>query len=409
MTGIKQAEFTAGQRKMKVYLDYSATTPLDKAVFDEMLPYFCEFYGNADSVHGYGRDAAYAVDTARRRIANALSAKAGEIYFTSGGTEADNWALKGLAFANKNRGARIIVSAVEHAAVLAPAEWLRGQGFEIVYLPVEKNGVVAPDTLEEALRGGKTALVSVMAANNETGTIQPIKELTRVAHEYGALMHTDAVQAAGSMGIDVSDWDVDALSLSAHKFYGPKGAGALYLKSGVAIDKLIAGGHQEKSMRGGTTAVPLAVGLGKALLDAVVNMEVNNAKIRAVRDLFVERLTASLPDIIYNGDARLRLPQNANFTFPKANGDALVMALDLAGVACSSGAACSSGSLEPSHVMKALGYNDEDAKKSVRFSFGRFVTKEQAEFCAETVVRVYKTLPSLSSLIADAPQNKRYV
>lgn len=394
---------------MSVYLDYSATTPLDKEVLDEMLPYFYDNFGNADSVHGFGREAAYAVDSARRRVAKAIGAKSGEIFFTSGGTEADNWAIKGIAKANVERGKRIVVSCIEHAAVLASAAQLKEYGYDVVFLPVEKNGIVSPEKLKSILKAEKTALVSIMTANNEIGTIQPIKELTEIAHEYGALMHTDAVQAIGSVEVNVEQTGVDALSLSAHKFYGPKGIGALYVRTGIKIGKIIVGGHQEKSRRGGTTAVPLIVGLGKAIENATKNLAVYSEKIKKLRDEFVSEITGRLPDAIYNGDANMRLPQNANFTFPFAQDESFVMALDLSGVACSSGAACSSGSLEPSHVMKALGYCDEDAKKSVRFSFGKYNTEQDVKFCADAIVRLSKRIPDAVNLIAKTDQKPRSI
>lgn len=381
-------------------MDYSATTPLDKDVLDEMLPYFYDNFGNADSVHRFGREAAYAVDSARRQVAKAIGAKPGEIFFTSGGTEADNWAVKGIAKANTERGKRIIVSCIEHAAVLASAGQLEEEGYSVAYLPVEKNGIVSPEKLENALKEEKTSLVSIMTANNEIGTIQPVKELAEIAHEYGALMHTDAVQAIGSVEVNVEKTGVDALSLSAHKFYGPKGIGALYVRTGVKIGKIIVGGHQEKSRRGGTTPVPLIVGLGKAVEKAAKNLIADSEKVKKLRDEFVSEIKKRLPGAIYNGDAILRLPQNANFTFPFAQDESFVMALDLAGVACSSGAACSSGSLEPSHVMKALGYCDEDAKKSVRFSFGKYNTYEDVKFCVDAIVRLSRQIPDAVNLIA---------
>lgn len=394
---------------MKVYLDYSATTPLDKDVFSEMAPYFCERYGNADSVHSFGRDAAYATDKARRQIAVSIGAQPKEIFFTSGGTESDNWAIKGLAKANAEKGKRIVVSAIEHAAVLSPAQEMSLEGYDVVFLPVQKNGIVSPLQLENALKAAGTALVSIMTANNEIGSVQPVKQLAEISHKYGAVFHTDAVQAVGNIPVNVKDCGVDAMTLSAHKFYGPKGIGALYLKSGVKIDRLISGGHQEKSRRGGTTPVALVVGMGAAIEKAVKDLDENTAKVRVLRDRFAEKITEALPDIIYNGDKKSKLAQIANFTFPAVEGDAMVMALDLQGVACSSGAACSSGSLEPSHVMKALGYDDDYARRSVRFSFGKFLSAQEVDYCADKVIEVYKNLSKVTSLIADAPQKKHMV
>ena len=295
---------------MKVYLDYSATTPLDKDVFSEMEPYFCERYGNADSVHSFGRDAAYATDKARRQIAVSIGAQPKEIFFTSGGTESDNWAIKGLAKANAEKGKRIVVSAIEHAAVLSPAQEMSLEGYDVVFLPVQKNGIVSPLQLGNALKASGTALVSIMTANNEIGSIQPVKQLAEISHKYGAVFHTDAVQAVGNIPVNVKDWDVDAMTLSAHKFYGPKGIGALYLKSGVKIDRLISGGHQEKSRRGGTTPVALVVGMGAAIEKAVKDLDENTAKVRVLRDRFAEKITEALPDIIYNGDKKKQTGAN---------------------------------------------------------------------------------------------------
>lgn len=394
---------------MKIYLDHSATTPLCREALDAMIPYFCDKFGNADSVHAFGRDSAYAVDIARRAVAAAIGAESKEIFFTSGGTEADNWAIKGITEANGMPGSRVIVSAIEHAAVLSSAAWLEKEGYDVVYLPVTEKGLVLPETLEAALKEKPAVLVSVMLANNEIGTIQPIEKLAAIAHNHGSLFHTDAVQAIGSIPVDVKKLNVDALSLSAHKFYGPKGTGALYVKNGTKIDKLIAGGHQEKSMRGGTSPVPQIVGMGKAITLAVENLEKNTEKIASLRDYFVKKVKSELPDAIYNGDEKQRLPQNANFIFPFTEGDSLVMALDIAGIACSSGAACSSGSLEPSHVIKAIGFNDADAKRSVRFSFGKDNTKEEVDYVAEKLVELSETLPEAITLVADVEQKKRKV
>ena len=394
---------------MKVYFDYSATTPLAREVLHAMTPYLCDMFGNADSVHSFGRDAAYAVDEARRAVAKAINAKPKEIFFTSGGTESDNWAIKGIAHANKYKGNKIIVSAIEHAAVLSSAEQLKHEGFDLVYLPVTDKGLVLPETLENALKEKPAALVSVMLANNEIGTVQPIEKLCALAHEHGAFFHTDAVQAVGSIPVNVKELGVDALSLSAHKFYGPKGIGALYVKDGTKIDKLIAGGHQEKSMRGGTSPVAQIVGLGKAITLATENLAENAEKVKKLRDLFVKRVKRELPFVVYNGEETLRLPQNANFTFPFTEGDALVMALDIAGVACSSGAACSSGSLEPSHVMKAIGYSDSDAKRSVRFSFGKDNTEEEINYVVNKLVELSGTLPEANTLIAKTEQKTKRV
>ncbi len=281
----------------KIYLDHSATTPLDERVFCEMKPWFTEKFGNANSIHSFGADAALAVDTARRKIAELLGAKPTEIYFTSGGTEADNWAIKGMAEAKRDKGKHIIVSSIEHAAIMSACKQLSAKGYEITYLPVNSKGLVAPQDLLSAIRND-TVMVSVMLANNEVGTIQPIKELCEIAHGKGVLFHTDAVQAVGSIPVSVKELGVDMLSLSAHKFYGPKGIGALYIRSGVKPDKLLVGGHQERTMRGGTTNVPAVVGMAKALEIATGELKKNYEYVKGLRDRFVKLVEERIPHVI---------------------------------------------------------------------------------------------------------------
>ena len=308
----------------RVYLDHSATTPLDPEVLDRMIPYFSEKFGNANSMHSFGQEGAYAVDESRRKIADILGAKPTEIYFTSGGTEADNWAIKGMAAKLRKKGNHIITSSIEHAAVISSCRQLEDFGFKVTYLPVDGTGTVDPDELKKALTD-KTVLVSIMLANNEIGTIQPIKELAAVAHEKGIFFHTDAVQAVGSIPVSVTDLGVDLMSFSAHKFYGPKGVGALYIRGGTKPDKFMTGGHQERTMRGGTTNVPGVVGMAAALEKAALNLEENYRYVKSLRDRFVSRVKSEIPYAVYNGHETKRLPQNANFAFEFIEGESILM------------------------------------------------------------------------------------
>ncbi len=389
----------------RVYLDYAATTPLDSEVLEEMFPYYSEIFGNASSQHWYGQKALNAVDRARERVAAAIGAKPNEIYFTSGGTESDNWAIKGAALANAAKGRHVISTAIEHHAVLNSLEELTRQGFEVTYLPVNGEGVLELETLKKALRAD-TVLISVMTANNEIGSVQPIAEIGAFAAENGVLFHTDAVQAVGSIPVSVSNLNVDLLSLSAHKFYGPKGVGALYVKSGVRLDKLIVGGSQERSMRGGTYNVAGIVGLGAAIEKAVANLSDNSRKTAETRDYFVSRVKAEIPSAIYNGvDSSKRLPGNANFTFPDVEGEGLLMALDLAGVAVSAGSACSAGTVKASHVILALGMDEYLAQGSIRFSFGKNSTKEDADYTIEKLKFALDKLQRAGLLFKQNPKD----
>lgn len=382
---------------MKVYLDHSATTPVSETVLQKMLPYFSQHFGNANSLHAFGREAAQAVDASRQQVAQALGCKPSEIYFTSGGTESDNWALKGILAKNPNKK-QLILSRIEHAAMLATAKQLSKDGYTVRYLDVDREGLVNPKQLEEIITD-ETALVSCMLANNEIGTIQPIAELAEIAHRHGALMHTDAVQAVGSINVDVRQLHVDLLSLSAHKFYGPKGIGVLYKKTGVLIEPLIVGGHQERTMRGGTSNVPLIVGLGEAMSQATADLDSNAERIKALRDRFVERVLKEIADTVYNGSKDLRLPGNANFSFKYIEGEGLLSLLDLNGIAVSTGSACSSGSLEPSHVMLAIGCSVPQSHGSIRFSFGRENTEEQVDYVVEKLAACVKRLREMSPLM----------
>ncbi len=370
----------------RIYLDYAATTPLDKEVLEKMLPYFSENFGNADSPHAVGRAAMNAVDDARDRLAAALNAKPSEIYFTSGGTEADNWAIQGGAYAQKELGkTHIILSAIEHHAALASAEKLEREGFSITYLPVNGQGVVEAESLRAALTE-KTGLVAVMYANNETGAVQPIKELAELARANGSLFFTDAVQAAPYIPLDVKALGVDTLSLSAHKFYGPKGVGALYVKSGVKMKGYIVGGEQERGLRGGTTNVPAVVGLSAAYLKKEGGMYEANEKIRALRALFLHELS-NLDGVTVNGDEK-GLPAVLNLRFEGVRNVDLLYNLDLQGICASAGSACASASIKPSRVLLAMGLNEGEVRESVRFSFGKLTTEEEIRWTAKLVKEV---------------------
>ena len=382
---------------MKVYLDHAATTYTDPEVFEAMKPYFCEVFGNASSLHGFGREAARAVDKARGQVAAALGCKPSEVYFTSGGTESDNWALKGIMHAHTDKGRHLITSKIEHHAVLHACEQLEKEGFEVTYVDVDENGKIRMDQLEAAIRPD-TVLVSVMAANNEVGTVQPIGEIAKLCKAKGALFHTDAVQAVGSLPLNVSEQGIDLLSLSAHKFYGPKGVGALIVRNGVRLDKLIIGGAQERSMRGGTTNTPGIVGLGEAIARAVGGMEENNAHVKSLRDHFIERVQKEIPDLRLNGHLTDRLPNNVNFSFEYVEGESSLMTLDLKGIAVSSGSACTSGSLDPSHVLLAMGVPVELAHGSIRFTFGRRNTLEETDYTVEVLKETLQNLRAMSPL-----------
>ncbi len=366
----------------QIYLDHAATTPVDERVIEKMLPYFGERFGNPHSPHAFGRCAAAAIDAARDEIASLLGARSSEIYFTSGGTEADNWAVRGSVRASGKK--HFVVGATEHHAVLEAAELLKGEGCELSLAPVDEYGAADLAALQGLLRQD-TALVAVMAANNEVGTVQPVKEIAAAAHGCGALFFTDAVQAAGALELNVNEIGCDLLSLSSHKFYGPKGAGALYVRAGTPLAKLIAGGQQERGLRGGTLNVPAIVGMAEAFRLACKERQERTAQIRAARDAFVQEILQTIPGVRYNGHPQQRLPGNAHFTFEGVAGDALLAALDLAGVAASGGAACSSGSAKPSHVLLAMGRTEREARAGVRFTFGKNTSEEEALRAAQIV------------------------
>lgn len=380
-------------------MDNAATTAVSRQVLEKMLPYFTDVYGNASSIHGTGRDARKALEESRRQVASVLNCKPQEIYFTSGGSESDNWAIKGVAFANRRKGGHIITSAIEHHAVLHTCQWLEKQGFTVTYLPVDEFGQVDPRDVEAAITD-KTVLISVMAANNEIGTIQPIREIAQIARAHQVYFHTDAVQAMGAIPMDVQEIGCDMLSLSAHKFHGPKGVGALYIRQGVRIDNFMHGGAQERGKRATTENIPGIVGLAEALNLATRDLEEKSARIAALRDQLIDGLTA-IPYTRLNGHRTNRLPNNCNISIRFVEGEALLLRLDLAGIAASSGSACTSGSLDPSHVLLAIGLPHEIAHGSLRFSLSDATTQEEVDTVLSTLPGIVETLRSMSPLYAD--------
>ena len=362
-----------------VYLDYAATTPVDERVLQAMKPYFCERFGNASSLYSWGREARKAVAEAREKVAALLQASPSEVYFTSGGSESDNWAIKGAAFALRRagRGKHIITSCVEHHAVLNACRWLEQEGFEVTYLPVDKNGRVLPEQVFDALRDD-TVLVSIMTANNEVGTIEPIAEIGRRMQEQQIFFHTDAVQAAGHIPIAVDELHVDALSLSGHKLYGPKGVGALYLRRGSSLDSLVHGGPQEREMRAGTENTAGIVGLGQAAELAKQEMSDEWERLSDLRDMLIAAVR-ELGDSWINGDEKNRLLGHVSFGLRGISQDTLLIRLDMAGFAVSAGSACSAGALEPSHVLLAMGQTKEQASSAIRVTLGRFTSVEEVQ------------------------------
>lgn len=363
----------------RIYLDHNATTPVRAEVLDAMLPFFRERFGNASSVHGLGQDAHAAIEEARSQTATLIGGRSGEVFFTSGGTEADNLALKGVAFANRDRGDHIVTTVIEHSAVLNSARFLERQGFSVTYLPVDSSGMVDPGDVERAITG-RTLLVSVMSGNNEIGTIQPIDEIGTIARRHGVYFHTDAVQVAGKIPIDVEKAQVDLLSLSAHKIYGPKGAGAIYMRKGIRIEPSMHGGHHENNRRAGTENTPGIVGFGRAAELAHAEQAAEYRHLADLRDTLEKRIREEINDAVVNGHPTERLPGTLNVSFPGVEGESLLMRLDLKGIAVSTGSACSSGSIEPSHVLLALGVDPHTALGSVRFSFGRDNTLTDVEY-----------------------------
>lgn len=384
--------------KTPIYFDHAATTPLAKEVLDAMMPYLTNVFGNANSQHVFGREAVKAVDGARDTIANLINCKPSELYFTSGGTEADNWAIRGVAHAFANKGKHIIISPIEHAAMIVTAKALVKEGFEVDFMKVDSQGFVDLEHLKSIIRDD-TIFVGCMLANNEVGTIEPIKEIAKIAHEKGAIAFTDAVQAAGVLDIDVKDLGVDMMSMSSHKIYGPKGVGALYIRNGVKTQSIITGGHQERMRRGGTTNVAGVVGFAKAFEIAIKEREQNFNYVSSLRDRFINRILQEVPYVKLNGPmGEKRLPANADFSFEYIEGESILFSLDLAGIAVSSGSACSSGSLEPSHVLLSLGLPEELAHGSIRFSFGKHNTIEEVDYAVEEIKSAVKRLREMSPL-----------
>ena len=378
-----------------VYLDNNATTPVDRRVYEAMSPYLFEKFGNPSTLYSIGAEARAAVEEARKRVADLVGAKPDEIVFTGCGSESDNMALKGVAFAHMERGKHIIVSSVEHHAVLNTAAYLEKIGFEVTYLPVDRYGMVDPDDLRQAIRTD-TILVSIMLANNEIGTIQPIKELCSVSHEKGVLFHTDAVQAAGKLRIDVEELGVDLLSLSAHKIYGPKGVGALYIRKGTKVHPLIHGGHQERGRRAGTENVAGIVGFGKAAEIALQEMEEEAVRIAGLRDRLEGGILERIEDVLINGHPEKRLPNTTNISFRYIEGEAIILKLASHGIFASTGSACSSDTLEPSHVLMAIGLSPEVGHGSVRFSLGKFNTADDVDRTLEVLPEVVSNLREMS-------------
>ncbi|MBR0189605.1 MAG: cysteine desulfurase [Clostridia bacterium] len=381
-----------------IYFDHAATTPLCEEAFNKMKPYFTQIFGNANSQHAFGREAVKAVDESRDAIAKIINCKPNELYFTSGGTESDNWAFRGAAHALAEKGKHLIISPIEHAAMLSTAKALEKEGFTVDFMKVDGEGFVDLEHLKSIIRED-TTFIGCMLANNEVGTIEPIKEIAEIAHEHGAVCFTDAVQAAGVLKIDVKELGVDMMSMSSHKIYGPKGVGALYIRNGLLIDSIITGGHQERMKRGGTTNVAGVVGFAEAFKIADRDREKNFEYVSSLRDRFIDRVLAEVPFVKLNGPRKEnRLPANADFSFRFIEGESILFSLDLAGIAVSSGSACSSGSLEPSHVLLALGLPEGLAHGSIRFSFGKHNTAEEVDYAVEVLKQAVTRLREMSPL-----------
>ncbi len=389
----------------KIYMDNAATTPVKKEVLDEMIPYFTELYGNPSSVYELGRKSKMAIEDSRGRVAAQIGANDREIFFTGSGSEADNWAIKGVAYANKDKGNHIITTKIEHHAVLHTCEYLEKNGFEVTYLSVDEDGLIDIEELKSSIKEN-TILVSIMFANNEIGTIQPIEEIGKITKEKGIYFHTDAVQAIGHVKIDVDKMNIDLLSMAAHKFYGPKGIGALYIRRGVKIDPLISGGAQERNRRAGTENVPFIVGMAKAIELAYEDMEESNARLIKLRNRLMDKIEENIPYVRLNGHREKRLPGNVNYSFRFIEGESLLLSLDMKGIAASSGSACTSGSLDPSHVMLSIGLSHEVAHGSLRLSLGDFNTEEEVDYVVESLVPIVDRLRQMSPLYENLKEEK---
>jgi len=381
----------------RVYLDHSATTPVRPEVLEEMLPYLKEEFGNPSTLYSWGRQAKRAIEEARARVAALIGAQPEEIVFTSGGTEADNMALIGVAYANQKKGKHIITSSIEHHAVLDTAQYLQRQGFKVTFLPVTPEGLVRVEDVEEAITDD-TILISIMHVNNEVGTIQPIQEIGKIARERGIIFHTDAVQSVGKIPVNVDELNVDLLSASAHKIYGPKGVGCLYIRKGTRIQPLLHGGGQERKRRAGTENVAGIVGFGKAAELAGQELESEGKRLKALRDKLIDGVLERIDHVQLNGDRERRSPINANFSFKYVEGESILLSLDMKGIAASSGSACTSGSLDPSHVLLAMGIPHEVAHGSVRMTLGRDNTEEDIDYVLEVLPEIIERLRAMSPL-----------
>ena len=382
----------------RIYLDYAATTPVRPEVVRAMLPYFSEVSGNPSSIHAGGQEAKGAMEEARAKVASIIGAQDGEIVFTSGGTEADNYALKGVAYANESKGNHIITSSIEHHAVLETARFLESRGFKVTYLPVDRYGMVDPDEVKESITE-KTILISVMHANNEIGTIQPIAEIGEIARKAGVYFHTDAVQTVGHLPVDVDELEVDLLSISAHKLYGPKGIGALYIRKGTRLVSFIHGGEQERRRRASTENVPGIVGLGIAAELASQEMGEESERLIYLRNKLIKELLGRIEHTRLNGHPQERLPNNANVTIDFAEGESMCLNLDLEGICVSTGSACSSSSLEPSHILLAMGLPHEQVHSSLRFTLGKWTTEEDITRVLEILPEIVAKLRAISPLL----------
>ena len=388
-----------------IYVDNAATTRLKKEVLEEMIPFLETEYGNPSSIYKFASNSKRAIENAREKIANAFNADAKEIIFTSGASEADNWAIKGIAYSMKDKGNHIITTKIEHHAVLHTTEFLEKNGYEVTYLDVDENGLINLEQLKNAITD-KTILISIIFANNEIGTIQPIKEIGQIAKEHNVLFHTDAVQAVGNVKIDVKELNIDLMSVTAHKIYGPKGVGALYVRKGVKLFPHIHGGGQEKGRRAGTENVAGIVGFGKAMELAVKGIDEKAEKISRLRDLYIDTVLKEIPYVRLNGHRTNRLCNNANISFRYIEGEALLLSLDLVGICASSGSACTSGSLDPSHVLLAIGLPHEIAHGSLRVTFGDFNTEEEVYYIIEKLKEIVSRLRAMSPLYESVERNK---